>query len=134
MDFYTLWIIIEISVTSSRYFLGPGLGFDPECLRSNPWKFQSTVTSSRLSMIFGPLNSHYKPFQMLNSLHQGRYDNSIYMLLSNYNNLKFWYINSSANFCVAIENFIVSSLVISNRLNFQNSYWGFRWTLFSQTK
>ena len=29
-------------------FFGPGLGFDPEYLRTNPWKFQSTVTISQI--------------------------------------------------------------------------------------
>ena len=37
-------------------FLGPGLSFDSECLRTNPLKFQSTVTISRSLTLRTPTN------------------------------------------------------------------------------
>ena len=37
-------------------FFGPGLSFDPECLRTNPRKFQPTVTISRLLTLRTPTN------------------------------------------------------------------------------
>ena len=46
---------MRLATLPVNMFFGPGISFDSECLRTNPWNVQPTVTTSRLLTLRTPL-------------------------------------------------------------------------------